>query len=333
MLITVTREPVVESHHHVDAVVADRDGPVLVWGDGCRPTLARSGLKPVQALPLIATGAADRFELSDDELALACASHNAEPGHVDAVLRWLERLGLGPDALECGSALPRREDDLAAHHRAGRGPEAVCNNCSGKHAGFLTVARHLDVDPRGYIEPDHPVQRLVTEAVARLCRVDLDSQVPGRDGCGIPTWSIPLTDLARGMARLVEPRPPSDSDDDLAGPLADAASRITAAVVPRPWWISGTGRHEVDVAAVAAEPVLLKAGAEGVFLGALPERGLGLAIKAADGAARAAQVGVSAVLAHLGAIATDEVDQPVLNVAGRVVGSVSAGGDPPLACR
>jgi L-asparaginase II len=322
--ISVTRDPAVESVHHVDAVVAGPDGTELIWGDGRRPTVARSGLKPIQALPLVRTGAADRYGLGGDELALACASHNAEPAHVATVLAWLDRLGLGPDALECGPALPRLDEDLAAHHRAGGGPEAICNNCSGKHAGFLTVALHLGVDPAGYIEPDHPVQRLVTEATAELCRVDLAGQIPGRDGCGIPTWSIPLADLAGAMARLVRPAA-------LAPSWAEPARRITGSVLPRPWWISGRGRHEVAVAELATEPVLLKAGAEGVFLGALPQRGLGLAVKAADGASRAAQVGVSAVLAHLGALPAEAVAQPVHNVVGRVVGSITADGQDPVA--
>lgn len=322
MRISVTRDPVVESVHHVDAVVADARGPQLVWGDGDRPTLARSGLKPIQALPLVRTGAAERFEVSAEEMVLACASHNAEPGHVSAVEAWLARIGLGPDALECGPALPGRDDDLARHLQAGRGPEAVFNNCSGKHAGFLTVAQHLGVDHRGYLEPDHPVQQLVTEVVSTFCRTDLADQVPGRDGCGIPTWSIPLAELAGAMARLVTPTS--------VDPSWDLATARVAAVVPsRAWWISGTGRHEVDVAERATEPILTKAGAEGVFMAALPERGLGVAVKAADGAARAAQVALSSVLAHLGVVPADAVAKQVTNVAGRVVGSVAPVGDAP----
>ena len=326
MLISVTRDPVVESVHRLDAVVADIDGPRLGWGDPTRETVARSGLKPIQALPLVRSGAADRYDLSDDELALACSSHNGEAGHIEAVERWLDRIGLDPSALECGAALPGRDDDLMAHIGQGRGPEAVANNCSGKHVGFLTLARHLDLDPVGYIEPDHPVQATVAEAIGRLCSVDLGAQRPGRDGCGIPTWSIPLAALAQGMARLVRP-------DGLDPDWATAAARVTAAAVPRPWWLSGTGRHEVRVAEAATEPVLTKAGAEGVFMAALPDRGLGVAVKAADGAARAAQVGLSAVLAHLGAIPVEAVAQPVANVAERLVGSIRAEPEAPVELR
>lgn len=322
MRISVTRDPVVESVHHVDAVVADQAGTRLTWGDADRPTLARSGLKPIQALPLIRTGAADRFMVSDDELALACASHNAEPGHVSAVEGWLARIGLAPSDLECGPALPRITNDLTAHLRAGRGQEPICNNCSGKHAGFLSVAQHLGIDHRGYLEPAHPVQRLVSEAISEFCRVDLSGQTPGRDGCGIPTWSIPLSDLAGAMARLVDPV-------DLDGSWAEPARRLAAVLPSRAWLMSGTDRHEVVVAGRATEPVIIKAGAEGVFMAALPERGLGLAVKAADGAARAAEVAISSVLAHLGALPGDAVAKPVTNVAGLVVGSVAPVGDAP----
>ncbi len=322
MRISVTRDPVVESVHEVDAVVVDRSGIQLAWGDPARPTLARSGIKPIQALPLIRTGAADRFDVSDDELALACASHNAEPGHLTAVGAWLDRIGLTPEAFECGPALPRMPEDLAAHHRAGRGPEAICNNCSGKHTGFLTIARHLDIDHRGYLDPAHPVQQLVTEAISEFCQVDLRSQTPGRDGCGIPTWSIPLVDLASAMARLVDPT-------GLDASWAEPARRLAPVLPSRAWFVSGTDRHEVLVVDRASEPVIIKAGAEGVFMAALPERGLGLAVKAADGAARAAEVAISSVLAHLGALPDEAVAKPVTNVAGLVVGSVAPVGDDP----
>lgn len=315
MLITVTREPVVESVHHVDAVVAGPSGPRLCWGDPFRPTVARSGLKLIQALPVVRTGAAERFGLSPEELSLSCASHNAEPGHIAAVEAWLAKIGLDPSALECGADVPHDGEVLAAHLAAGRGRERVANNCSGKHTGFLTVARHLGHDHAGYLSPDHPTMRLVTEAITEVCGIELDDQTPGRDGCGVPTWSIPLADLAGGMARLGRP-------ETLDAGWRTAAETITTAVGPRPWWISGTGRHEVEVAAVATEPVILKGGAEGVFMGAVPAQGLGIAVKVADGAARAAQVAMSAVLAHLGAIPPEAVGRPVHNVAGRVVGRI-----------
>lgn len=324
--VTVTRDPVVESRHRVDAVIAGPEGVVTSWGQADRPTLARSGLKLVQALPLVRTGAADRFGLSPEELTLACSSHNGEPAHIERVTAWLKRIGLDESALECGPALPRPESALVEHLQAGGQSTRVAHNCSGKHTGFLTVARHLGVDPGGYVEPDHPVQVLVTEALSELCQVDVSDQQPGRDGCGIPTWAVPLAALAGAMARLVQP---TGARPALAPETVTAAGRLVEAVAPRAWWLSGTGRHEVEVADQATEPVVLKAGAEGVFMGALPGQGLGIAVKAADGAARAAEVGISAVLAHLGALPSSAVDQVVHNSQGLAVGSISTS---PVVC-
>jgi L-asparaginase II len=324
MQISATRGPVVESVHHVDAVVADVDGARLVWGDGGRPVIARSALKFLQALPLLRTGAGDRFGVSDDELALACSSHSAEPAHVEAARGWLARIGLDEGALECGPDLPIDDAARIAHLRSGGGPLPVLNGCSGKHIGFLTVARHLGLDHEGYIEPDHPVQAQVTEAIAEFCRHDLGDQRPGRDGCGIPTWAIPLDRLAASMARLV-------ASDGLIGASAAAAGRLVDTIPSRSWWVSGTGRHEVAVVALAAEPLLIKSGAEGVFLAGLPHRGFGVAVKAADGAGRAAQIGVSTVLAHLGVLTPDAARRPVRNKAGVVVGELFADRTDPVA--
>ena len=322
MQIEVSRGPVVESVHHVDAVVVGTDGPRLVWGDGTRPTVPRSAVKFLQAIPLLRTGAADRFGVDDDELALACSSHSAEPAHVAAARAWLARIDLDERALACGPDLPIDESARIAHVRSGGVPEPVFNCCSGKHAGFLAVCRHLGFDHDGYVEPDHPVQRLVGEAVAEFCRFDVADQEPGRDGCGIPTWAIPLDHLAGAMARLVTPA-------GLTGSTAAAAARLVAAIPSRAWWVSGTGRHEVEVTALADEPVLIKAGAEGVFLAGLPRRGLGMAVKAVDGSSRAAELGVSTVLAHLGVVPVDATRRPVCNKAGAVVGTMAARGPGP----
>lgn len=318
----MTRGPWVESAHRVDAVVVGPDGPRLIWGDGTIPTIPRSAVKFLQALPLLRSGAAERYGVDDDELALACASHSAEPGHVAVLRAWLDRIGLEEEVLACGPDLPIDEAARHAHLRAGGGPLPILNGCSGKHAGFLTVCRHLGLDPAGYIEPDHPVQALVTEAIAELCCFDLEDQAPGRDGCGIPTWAVPLDHLAAAMARLVDP-------GGLTGPTAAAARRLVDATPSRAWWMSGTGRHEVEVTGRAREPVLIKGGAEGVYLAGLPERGLGVAVKAADGASRAAQLGVSTVLAHLGVLPTEAARRPVRNKAGTVVGTMAASGPGP----
>ncbi len=303
----------VESVHRVDAVVVGPDRQRTVWGDAERLTIARSALKFIQAIPLLRTGAADRFGLSPEELTLACASHSGEPAHVEAVRAWLSRLGLAPSNLECGPSFPIGKQAAIDYHHRSDPAEPIVHCCSGKHAGFLTVACQLGVDPRGYIEPEHPVQQLVTAAVAELTGGAVAGQSPGRDGCGIPTYGIPLHGLATGMAKLVDP-------GRLDRPTADAAGRLIDAVVGREFWMSGTDRCEVRLAAAASEPLLVKVGAEGVFMAGLPERGIGIALKAIDGAERAAEAAIWAVLARLGVVPTPERDQPILNAAGDEVG-------------
>ncbi|MEM8925601.1 MAG: asparaginase [Actinomycetota bacterium] len=310
-VVDVVRGEVVESSHVVHAVVADRHGTLQTWGDGRRPTIARSAIKSVQALPLVTTGAADAFEVSETELALACSSHSAEPAHVDAVAAWLDRIGLSEDDLECGPDSPIGPELHPDYVASGLVKEPRYNGCSGKHAGFLTVLRHVGADTAGYIHRCSPIQQMVTAATETLTGVELGAQQPGIDGCGIPVFAVPLENLAFAMARLVDP---VDLPDDVAA----AAPRVVAAA-RRSFWVAGTGRTEHGIEQVATEPVVVKAGAEGVFMGALPERGLGVAVKSADGTARASHTAVRTLLAELGAIPAFEPEE-VVNKAGARTG-------------
>lgn len=317
MRIVVTRGPVEESEHQVHGVISDLTGPVAVWGDQDRSVIPRSAIKFIQAMPLLRTGAAAHYDVSEIELALACSSHSGESAHVDAVRAWLSRIGLDETALECGPDMPI----AGAGDRPNLTPEPIYNCCSGKHAGFLTVAQHLGIDHRGYIEPDHPIQQLVTEAIQDLTGRDLSGQIPGRDGCAIPTFAIPLTDLARSMARLTRP-------DALAPELVErgtdiAATRLMDAPNGRQFWISGTGRHEVFLGEAITEPLMVKAGAEGVYMAALPERGIGFACKAEDGASRAAEVAISAMLSWAGALPAERVAKDVTNKSDDTVGAIT----------
>ncbi len=279
LVVELRRGPLAESVHEVHAVVVDADGSVRwAWGDPARLVHPRSAVKPIQALPLVETGAADAFGCSDVELALACASHTGEPGHIEAVESWLSRIGSSADELECGV-------------QEGRGLTAVGNNCSGKHTGFLTVAHHLGVDPRGYIQPEHPVQRLVTAALAETTDATLDPALSGVDGCGIPVHPVPLRSLALAAARFGTP------DGYWSEDRGEAARRLSAAMVAHPWFVSGTGRLTTDLLTDASGDVIVKDGAEGVQFAALPRLGLGLALKAADGHGPASGVALGHVLA------------------------------------
>ncbi len=294
-------------------MISDRSTIHNSWGEPDRPVIPRSAIKSVQALPLLTTGAAEAFNVSDDELALACSSHSAEPRHVAMVRSWLERVGLSEDDLECGPGRPIGQDAAANAIRAGLPTAPILNCCSGKHTGFLTTAVHLGEATGGYIHRHHPVQRRIEQAIALMTGVDLRDQVSGIDGCGIPVFALPLRLLALAMARLVDPV-------DLDYGTAAACRRLSSLLPSRTHLTSGADQSEPDIAAAASETVILKGGAEGVFMAALPNRGLGIALKARDGADRAADEAIWAVLDRLEALKAPAPDHPILNKAGTEVG-------------
>ncbi len=296
VFVEVTRGDMVESRHRGAAAVVDAGGSVVrSWGDVERPVFSRSAIKPLQALPLIETGAAERFGVSDKEIALACGSHGGAPEHVRPVAAWLERIGLAPGDLECGTH-PRMDDAAAgALLRAGEEPSPLHNNCSGKHAGFLTTAVHLGEATAGYVRPDHPVQRRIEGTLADLGGVGLEGAARGTDGCGIPVIAMPLTAIARAMARLADPR-------DLAPARAAAARRIVAAMTEHPNLVAGRERFDTVAIAAGGGAFVVKIGAEGVHVAAVPRLGLGVALKIDDGARRAAETVMAALLRHLGAL-------------------------------
>ena len=293
ILVEVTRGPVVESRHTGAFAIVDASGR-LVWGagDADRAVLPRSATKPIQALPLIETGAADAYGFGDREIALACASHRGEPAHVQAVASMLARAGLGEPDLECGAHMPVNRAAATALARADQGPTQLHNNCSGKHAGFLCTCCHAGEATRGYIGEQHAAQRRVTAALGEMCGIDLRHAPHGRDGCGIPVFDIPLVALARGMARMADPT-------GLPASRVQAIRRIRSAMAAEPFYVCGAGTLVTSVM-TAAPDVLLKNGAEGVFVAMLPRLGLGVAVKIDDGAARAADLAIVTILRTLG---------------------------------
>ena len=321
--VEVTRGAVVESRHRASAVVVDAAGKIVrQWGDIDQVVYPRSAIKPLQALPLIETGAADAYDLGDGEIALACASHGAETFHTETVAAWLARIGLGEADLECGAHLPIHQPTSEALLGGGGMADQTHNNCSGKHAGFLTTARHLDEPTAGYIRLDHPVQRRVIRTLGEMTGVDLSAAPHGVDGCGIPALAIPLTGLATAMARFADP-------GSLAPDRAAAIRRIAAAMAARPEMVAGTGRFCSALIGQSRGAILAKTGAEGVYAVALPDRGLGVAVKVDDGAGRASEVAVAAVLRALGAIdqplersLADFLVKPLHNHADRRVGEI-----------
>ena len=298
ILVEVLRGGIVESRHAGAVAVLDADGGVVAAiGDIERSVFPRSAVKLLQALPLVASGAADLLNLGDAELALACASHRGEPVHASTAAAMLAKAGLTGDCLECGTHWPY--DDGASRDLAARGltPSALHNNCSGKHSGFLCLACRLagpGADLRrfvkGYVQPDHPVMREVTAALAAATGTDLAGAPRGIDGCSIPTFAIPLRALALAFARV-------GTGVGLSTDHAHAARRLRRAVAREPFMVAGSGRMDTRVMERLGERVCMKVGAEAMYCAALPERGLGLAIKIDDGNnARAAEVAVAAVI-------------------------------------
>jgi L-asparaginase II len=293
VLVEVLRGPRVESAHRGAVCVVDADGAtVLALGEVAQPVFPRSAVKALQALPLVESGAADRYRLGDEELAIACGSHGGEPAHVTAAERMLARAGLDASALECGAHRPSHHPSADALVRAGRAPSPLHNNCSGKHAGFLCVACHLGVDRRGYVAPEHPVQRAVRTTIEELAGTALGEDRCGLDGCSIPTWAVPLENLAHGFARF-------GTGQGLGATRARAAARLRAACARAPFFVAGTGRFTTLAMERLGERAFVKGGAEGVICAALPDQGLGIAVKCDDGAGRASEAVAAALLMRL----------------------------------
>ncbi len=333
VLVELWRGDIVESFHRGAFAVVDAAGAALrEGGDIDRPIYARSAVKGLQALPLVASGAAERFGLVDAELALACASHGGQPEHVATATSMLAKAGLDADVLECGVHWPSNE--LAARTLAADGqvPCALHNNCSGKHSGFACLGALMagDADKargllRGYVEPGHVVMREIGASLESATGVRLADAPRATDGCSIPTYGIPLRALAHAFARF-------GTGTGLTPERARAAARLRAAVAAAPLMVAGSGRLDTRLMDHFGARVFCKVGAEGVYCATLPELGLGLALKMDDGnTARAAEVAVVALIESL--LALDDTDRTFVaplrdvelkNWNGRLVGRLAA---------
>ena len=293
VLVEILRGPQVESAHRGAVVVCDAAGKVVFQaGDAERAEYPRSAVKGLLALALVETGAADRLGLTDAELALACSSHNGEAIHTDAAATMLARAGRDATTLECGVHWPSYDVAARALAAGGRTPTAIHNNCSGKHAGFVCLACDAGHDPAGYVGPDHPTMRMVTQPLAEMTGTTLDARNRAVDGCSIPTYAIPLRAMAHAFARFA-------TGEGLHPDRATAAARLRGAVAKHPMMVAGTARFDTDVMATMGASVFAKGGAEGVWCAALPTLGLGVALKCDDGAGRAAEVAMAAMLLKL----------------------------------
>ena len=322
--VVVWRGEIAESRHRVHAVAADPHGRALLDG-GDLVTTYRSAAKPFQALPLVERGHAERWNVSDEELALMCASHTGSPRHVECVRGILGRLGVPESALVCGYHDPLDSESLARlrAHPEERSP--VYNNCSGKHAGMLALALAEGWPIEGYERPEHPVQKAVRASVAELGGLSSAAVQTAVDGCGVPVFALPLAAMARAYARL--------ASASAEGEVRERAlAHIRGAMMSHPRATGGAERFATQLMEAMPGRVVAKGGAEGLECLGLPERGLGLAVKVGDGGTRAVGPAVIEVLDHLGVLSEVERERlqslrsPRLkNVAGREVGRIEAG--------
>lgn len=300
VLVEVHRGDMVESRHRVSIAVSNVKGEMLVaLGDVFQEVYPRSAIKPLQALAMMESGAVDKFGLTDKEISLSCASHNAEPDHIATVENWLEKIGCTRDDFECGPHFPFREPQLIEFVRSGITPEPIHNNCSGKHTGFLTAAKAMGYDTEGYIKFGHPVQQSILGILEQMSGLDLISSPRGIDGCGIPTIGMPLGNMALAFARMADPSEQPERRQE-------ACTRIMKAMAVEPFMVAGTGRFCTDVMKVVGDRAIMKTGAEGVYCATLIEQKLGIAIKAEDGSGRAAEVALGQVLKYFGITSTEE---------------------------
>jgi L-asparaginase II len=309
-MVEVWRGDILECVHNGQAVVVDGSGQIVeAWGEPESIILPRSSSKMIQALPLIESGAADTFGLTTEQLALSCASHNGAHIHTDRVTAWMSDLGLGDDDFRCGPQVPAdaeaRDELVRAHEK----PCQVHNNCSGKHAGFLTLSKHLGGDAE-YLETDHPVQKAIHAAQNEI--TDMESPGFGIDGCSAPNFAGSLCGVAKAMAFCANAEVGKSTRDT-------AAVRLRNAMMTHPELVAGEGRACTELMREMNGKGAIKTGADGVFFGILPEKGLGIALKIQDGATRGSECAMAALLAKYGALdpasaaARKRMNAPLLN--------------------
>ena len=332
-LVEVRRGAITESRHRGHVVVVEPDGNIVAsLGAPETVTFLRSSAKPLQAIPLLVSGAAEQFGFTDKEIALACASHNGESIHTEVAASMLEKIGLGPDALRCGVHEPYSLEVAAKLRQLGQSPSVLQNNCSGKHAGMLAVAKHLGASTENYESPENAVQKAIADVVSQFSGVAVTDMAVGIDGCAAPIFGITMKAMALAYARLV--LPPHSFDKA----TRDACERIVRVMSSYPELIGGTSdRLDTEIMKAAPGMLISKVGAEGVYTAGIKPseawpRGLGLALKIEDGDdKRARPTVVVESLRQLGVLKDESLEAvaryaffPVQNSRGDVVGEIRA---------
>ena len=330
MRVEQLRGDLVEAVHDVHAAVLDARGRLVARaGDPDLVTFWRSAAKPIQALPLVEDGVADRFAFTSEELALVCASHSSEPGQVARVRELLGKIGCGERDLLCGPHPPLSEQVARDYATRGVRLTAVYSNCSGKHAGMLALARHHGWPTEFYTRPDHPVQQRCLREVSRWTDVPVAAIRTATDGCGVVCFGIALRAMALAYARLaIADFGLRIADSKGGGSIRNPQSAIVQSMMRHPDLIAGEGRPCTELMRAHPGRVVVKVGAEGVYCALLPRDGLGVAIKVADGHALASALALAAVLEQLGLRPRPAslTAWPLLNTRGEPVGELRVNG-------
>lgn len=320
--VDVMRGNVVESTHDVMVAVADSNGRVVnSWGNHTFLTFPRSAIKFLQAIPFVESGALEKFGLDDRHIALACASHKGEDIHLEVLKEWIAKLGLKEDALVCGPHWPTHEASFQQTIKSGTKISRLHNNCSGKHLGILSTCLALGESVQGYQNYEHNAQKRLRAIMTESSLLDHGKVSHGVDGCSIFTYAIPLQNVAVAASYFLRGKLPEKRTTTL--------KKIIGAVTKHPMLVSG---HDDFGSAVMEEThgrCLVKHGAEGVLCCILLDKGIAFAVKAADGASRAAQVAAAAVLLHYGGLTETEYKKlglhcqpPIKDWNGTVVGGI-----------
>ena len=293
VLVELTRGNLVESVHRGAFAVCDASGKVLhSAGDIKTPIFPRSAVKAIQALFLMESGAADAYGFGNKELALACSSHSSESEHADLAEKMLSKAGLSESDLECGAHWSFDHKTLINQAKSGLEPSQLHNNCSGKHAGFLCAACHSGIGLKGYVTREHEVQKIMAHNMELVTGGQMVDELCGTDGCAIPTFAVPLSNIAQGFAKL-------STGEGLSKTHADGAKRLINACMAEPFYVAGTSRACTKLMEMAPGRIFVKTGAEGVYTAILPELGLGFALKIDCGTTRGAEVAMAALLAKV----------------------------------
>lgn len=323
ILAHLQRGDLIENRYRGSYVVVDSDGALIAaTGHFCNTIYARSALKPIQVLAMLESGAADKYNVSDAEIALACASHSGEAEQVNQVAQWLERIGLSVSDLECGSHMPLGRGAEKLLIEKGEKPSSLHNTCSGKHTGFLTLAQFQGAPLKGYTAFNHPTQIAINEVIAEMTETETSTAPRGVDGCQIPVIGIELKGLAIAMAKLVDPK-------GLSPQRQQSCVRVVQAMQTHPYLLAGTKRFCTEIIQLTQGEVLVKMGADGVFSAAVPKRKWGIALKIDDGNIKAAEVALISLLVRLQVVEdlnlfTNYLELPIHNWNRQIVGKIQS---------